>query len=164
MSEKEESPVIDYIGKGVFLYFLAGLSVSLIVLLLGEVGSIPFEAVDDSVLGVDEADDIFFAEFAARLVTNVLILAPILGVLTGFWGGRILDNVNEAVGFATVVGLIGGFIFVVLVGSLSFLAITEDAAELFQINSLDFTAVVTNGVIAALGTGIAAAGSAYASY
>lgn len=154
----------EYVGKAIFVYFLAGLGIGLVVLLLGEIGSIPFEGPyeDLSDSEASQAEELYYADFAVTMVTLATVLTPILGALTGFWGGIVHSDLNQGIGYSALVGLLGGVLFVLLVGSLSFLVITEEAGEMMQIKSLDVAALLMSGLISAAGTAMVSAGTAYA--
>lgn len=164
-SDSNESRHQEFVANSVLLFFVAAAGIGFTIIGLTELGSIPFEVApmeDATVEEIEEFESELFSELAMDMLLFSLFLTPIFGAVVGIWAGGSFERVNDSVLLAGVGSLIGGFIFANIVGSLSFIAMTEEFREALEIQSLSFSSLLMNAILAGIGAAIIAAGTAYA--
>jgi len=152
--------------NAVLLYATVGLGIGLVIILLSEFGTYPFELSTGGEMTTNEMDSLneqFFSTVAMFTILISVVLAPILGGLTGYWAGSSIHDSNQAVIYGAIATFLGSFTFVLLVIFLSSTALTDEAALITQVEGVDFGGVIINSIVVGVASAVAAAGSAYGS-
>ena len=154
----------NVLTNGVLLFVVFGFGLGITVILIEQFGSWPFQSPQQPPQIPTErtsAASTVLSETTIYLITYSVIFAPLIAILPGFVCGRSVHETTEAVMYATVVGFVGGSIFVVLFSGLAFVALSSQLKALFGIGGLDIIALTLNGLIGGFGSAIIAGGTAW---
>ncbi len=165
-TQQSPSKHLMYMKNAVLLYTTVGLGIGLVIILLSEFGTYPFELTSAGEMTTSQMSDLneqFYSTVAMFTILISVVLAPILGGLTGYWAGSSIPDSNQAVIYGAVATFLGSFVFVVLVIFLSSTALTEEATLIAQVEGVDFGGVIVNSIVVGIASAVSAAGAAYGS-
>lgn len=160
-----DTPQLNYLMNAVLMYATAGLGIGLVIILLSEFGTYPFEMSGLAEMTAEELADVdeqFFSTVALFTILLVVTLAPILGGVSGLLAAGSFSNSDQAVLYAAIAAFLGSFIFVLLAVFLSSTALTEETVLITQIEGIELDGVVTNSLIVSIASTVPAAAGAYA--
>ncbi len=128
----ENRAKLDYLFNSVLLYATVGLGTGLVIILLSEFGTYPFEMTGMGEMAANQINTLneqFFSTVALFAILLVVILAPLLSGLAGLLAAGSFTNKSEAVIYSAGAAFLGTFVFVLLVVFLSSTALTEETAS-----------------------------------
>lgn len=153
----------EYIKTSAIFFAVAGVGLGLLVFLLGEFGSFPYELAGE--VPAEEASELTTVHYES-LAGRIFEFAPFLAVLLASGVGLLVGLKHSGDSrTVTVVGAASTGVGVIVFGLLaSILASSQmgDSAGFAEISGLDFGSVIVILVLAGIAGAVVGAGSAYA--
>ena len=151
-----DHPGINHVEITTIFFVAIALGIGLIVVLLGEFGNMPYSYPEEGSVqfAAGEQQEHYTTFLAISVIEFAIVLAPLIGAVTGVLGVRELGEEYQSLPFVAAGAVFGGFLVVLLVGLLAQTGISEDFVGMGGPVGIDVDGYIVNSLIGGVATGL----------